>query len=210
MQQHIDITLPLHNNMPIWPGSLGIRVTQTGYRSRGDGANFSRLDTDVHVGTHVDAPYHYFDEGKTVEELDLSVLMGPCYVAAVEGVDKITAADLENRDLPADITRLLLKTDNSRLWAENHTEFKKDYVAPTPDAAGWIVDRGIELIGIDYCSIQRFGGSDRTHEVLLKNEVIILETVNLNNVEEGRYDLYCLPLKIEGADGAPARAVLVK
>lgn len=205
---YIDITLDLHNDLPVWPGSLGIRVTQTGYRSKGDGANFSRLDTDVHVGTHVDAPYHYFNEGHTVEDLDLDVLMGKCYVAEIHGVNAITADDLEDQQIPDDCRRLLLKTDNSDWWAQDDMDFHEDYVALTADAAEWMVDQGIELIGTDYCSIQLFDGKQRTHEALLEEEIIILEAVNLNQVEEGWYQLSCLPLKIRGSDGAPARAVL--
>jgi len=205
---YIDITLNLQNNLPTWPKSEGIRIFQSGWRSRGDGANFTRLETDVHMGTHVDAPFHYFEDGKTVEELDLNVLLGECCVADFTGVKKITADHLENKNIPEDCTRLLLKTDNSDLWASGNMEFQEDFVALTADAAEWVVDHGIELIGIDYLSIQRFDGKQRTHEALLENEVVILEAVNLHEVEEGRYRLYCLPLKIKGSDGAPARAIL--
>ncbi len=104
--------------------------------------------------------------------------------------------------------RLLLHTQNSRLWAENVSVFSKDFVALTVDAAEWLAAKRIKLIGIDYLSIQLYGGSNRTHEVLLEAGIIILEGLDLHRVEPGEYELICLPLAILGADGAPARAVL--
>ena len=176
----------------------------------GDEANVSQLETDVHVGTHVDAPCHFLQEGTAVEELSLDVLIGPAYVAYLPEVKAVTSADLEELNLPPNTTRLLLCTTNSQLWANNVTEFNNDFVALTADGAQWLADKGIRLIGVDYLSVQRYYDSTLTHEILLKAGIIILEGLNLTNVTAGMYKLVCLPIKLVGSDGAPARAVLIR
>lgn len=170
--------------------------------------NVSRLDCDVHTGTHVDAPRHVFRDGKSVEQLPLDTLMGPAFVAYLPNAASITARDLARLGLPPRVKRLLLRTSNSNLWARGSRGFCTKYVALTPAASQWVVDQGIQLVGIDYLSIQRFGGSPMTHRVLLKAGVIILEGLNLAKVRPGMYELICLPLKLVDAEGAPARAVL--
>lgn len=165
---------------------------------------------DIHAGTHVDAPWHFIPDGKTVETLDLNVLMGPAMVAHLPGVDSVGPEDLDSLDLPKETERLLLRTRNSLLWEAEEGEFQKDFVALTLDAARWVAERGIRLVGVDYLSVQRFNDPPDTHEVLLAAEIIILEGLDLSRVSSGWYDLYCLPLKLVGAEGAPARAVLVR
>lgn len=210
MPEIIDISVPLHAQIPVWPGSVGFNLSRTMRLEAGDGANVSRLDTDVHVGTHVDAPWHFVSSGKTVEDLSLDVLMGAAEVAELPEVEAVTAEVLEGLELPPDTTRLLLHTRNSKLWEDGVSEFRTDFVALTADAARWVVDRGIRLIGVDYLSVQRYGDSPLTHEILLEAGTVIVEGLNLTGVTPGRYHLTCLPLKLVGADGAPARAVLVK
>ena len=165
---------------------------------------------DVHVGTHIDAPWHFIPGGKTVEELDLNKLVGNAYVVGFPGVTEISREMLEKTHIPDDISRLLLKTDNSKQWTEGNRKFKPDFVAITPDAAEWLVENDFVLVGIDYLSIQKFGDTSLTHEALLEAEIIIVEGLNLAHVDEGTYELYCLPLKLADADGAPARALLRK
>jgi arylformamidase len=206
----IDISVPLKPEMPVWPGSPGFKLYRTMNLAAGDEANVSQLETDVHVGTHVDAPCHFLQEGTAVEELSLDVLIGPAYVAYLPEVKAVTAADLEELNLPPNTTRLLLSTTNSQLWANHVTEFNKDFVALTADGAQWLADKGIRLIGVDYLSVQRYYDSTLTHEILLKAGIIILEGLNLTNVAAGMYQLVCLPIKLVGSDGAPARAVLIK
>ena len=206
----VDISLPLRPDMPIWPGSAGLRLTRTSRLEAGDSANVSRLDCDVHVGTHVDAPRHFWEDGATVEQLPLDILIGPAVVAYLPEVNVITADDLESLKLPAGTERLLLRTRNSELWAAGVTEFRKDYVALTADAARWVVEQDILLIGVDYLSVQRYQDGPTVHQTLLRAEVVIIEGLNLAGVESGEYELICLPLKLVGAEGAPARAVLVR
>jgi len=204
----IDISVPIHDAMPTWPTSIGVRVTQVMNRKAGDPANVSQLDCDVHTGTHVDAPRHFVDEGKGVDALRLEVLTGHCYVADARGVDAVTREVLDSLSIPGTTRRLLLRTDNSAWWEAQDSDFHEDYVALTSDAAKWVVEHGIELIGVDYLSVQRFTDGPATHEVLLSNEVVIVEGLDLSGVESGSYRLTCLPLRIVGADGAPARAIL--
>jgi arylformamidase len=204
----IDISVPLKPDMPTWPDSVGFRLTRTMSLKAGDRANVSRLDCDVHMGTHVDAPWHFLSDGFTVDEMSLDVLIGPATVAYLPEASVVTAKELAGLNLPSGIQRLLLKTRNSDLWAAGVTEFRNDYVALSADAARWAVERGIRLVGIDYLSVQCYDDSPLTHQILMKAGVIIVEGLNLAAVEPGSYELICLPLRLVGADGAPVRAVL--
>lgn len=204
-----DITVPFRTDLPLWPGdpapSLSLMKSQEGgYR-----CNVTRLDTGVHFGTHLDAPCHFIEGGKAVEDLDLNLLVGPCYVAEISDVMEITPDHLEALEIPTDTKRLLLKTDNSALWETPNHPFNEAFAALTADAAQWVVDHDIGLIGIDYLSIQLFADAvSTTHLVLLGAEVIIVEGLDLREIVPGTYNLTCLPMKIAGADGAPVRAIL--
>jgi arylformamidase len=204
----IDISLPLDSGMPIWPGSSGFRLRKTLSLEAGDPCNVSQLDCDVHTGTHVDAPAHFIKSGITIEKLPLEMMVGAATVVYIQGAESITAAQLASLSLPLGIKRLLFRTDNSELWQNNGRRFTSDYVGLTCDAAEWIVNRGIQLVGIDYLSIQHYDDTPRTHEILLGAQVIILEGLNLAKVKPGEYELICLPLRLTGAEGAPARVVL--
>lgn len=207
MARIIDISVPLCSDMPVWPGSADFRLFQTQSLKDGDLANASRMDCDVHTGTHVDAPRHFLENGTTVEQLPLDIRVGPAIVAYLPHVDTITASDLAALSLPEDTKRLLLKTRNSALWGKKRG-FNTDYAGLTASAARWIVEVGIGLVGVDYLSVQKYYDGRETHQILLEAEVVIVEGVNLAAVKPGWYELICLPLKIMGADGAPARAVL--
>jgi len=210
MGNFIDITLPLSSDLPVWPGSTGFNLRQTQSLGAGDLVNETRLETDVHFGTHIDAPLHFIENGCPVDRLPLGGMIGPAVVACFPNCPAVTAAELETLELPDETRRLLLHTDNSRLWAHGKKSFCRNFVALTEDAAQWVVDHGIDLIGIDYLSIQRFSDGPDVHRILLENDTIILEGLNLNAVEAGIYELICLPLRLVGAEGAPARAVLRK
>ena len=209
MVEILDISVGLSDRLPTWPGGVGFHIEQT-QNIEQDGVNVSKIESCVHVGTHVDAPSHFVAGGKTTEELSLQVLMGPVTVVSVPEASSIAADLLESLAVPPGTKRLLFKTKNSELWTQGLKEFKRDYVALTADAAQWVVDRDIRLVGVDYLSVQRFQDSPLTHEILLKAGVIIVEGLNLAKVEPGEYELVCLPLKIIGSEGAPARAVLVR
>lgn len=210
MSRIIDISVPLHSNMPIWPNSAGIQLTKTMSIERKDPVNNSSLTCDVHAGTHIDAPLHFIKDGVSIEHISLDTLIGHAFVAYIPKVDIITAKILSDMSLPFDTERLLLRTDNSILWEKGTTYFSPDYVALSDDGAKWVVEHGIRLIGIDYLSIQCFHDKSETHKILLGAGVIVVEGLNLANVEPGHYELICLPLKLSESGGSPARAVLRK
>lgn len=205
-----DISLPISATLPTWPGDPPLELELVESMEQGAHANVSKINTSVHIGTHVDAPHHFLNDGRTVDKLPLDLLTGPCYVAQLpDDMDAITAEVLEGIPLAEGTTRLLFGTRNSHLWARNETAFQEDYVAITEDGAEWLVAHGIKLVGVDYLSVAPYGDSVPTHTALLKEGVIIIEGLNLSEVLRGFYQLYCLPLKLAGAEGAPARAILI-
>jgi arylformamidase len=205
-----DISISLDPTMPTYPGDPAVSIEPVLQIAKGDAANVSRLSFGDHSGTHLDPPVHFIPGGKTVDQLDLNVLYGPARVVDMARVEKaITAHDLEHAKLPKRTVRILFKTRNSDLW--ERYGFQKDFVAFAWDAAQWIVDRGIRLVGIDDLSAESFGVSEpKTHRILLGAGVIIVEGLDLRDIAPGNYTLACLPLKIKNGDGGPARAVLIE
>ncbi|RME88381.1 MAG: cyclase family protein [Anaerolineae bacterium] len=205
-----DISLPISPELPVWPGDAPIVIEQVEAMDAGAPANVSRLSAGAHIGTHVDAPHHFLNDGRTVESLPLDVLTGPAYVVHFpDDLDDITAAALEAASIPTGTSRLLFRTRNSALWARRVPDFRKDYVAVTADGAEWLVAHGVRLVGADYLSVAPFRDPGPTHRILLGAGVVVIEGVNLWDVPEGEYELYCLPLKLIGCEGAPARAILI-
>jgi arylformamidase len=204
-----DISIPITPDMPVWPGDPAVSLERVSKIEDGQNANVTHTSLSAHTGTHVDAPYHFLQAGDTLEKVPLKVLMGRVYVLHLPDIDLITADILRQAGIPPRTRRLLFKTRNSETWARGEKEFQTDFVALAPDAAQYLVDRGIKLVGIDYLSIAPFRESRPTHEILLRAGIVILEGVDLSEVSEGRYTLYCLPLNLQGVDGAPARAILV-
>lgn len=206
----IDISVTVDGRLPVWPGDPPVEITPFLQLARGDAANASRLSCSVHTATHVDAPRHHFEDGGGVDALPLSSLMGPAVVVDVTGLQRIARSDLERRDVRPGVERVLLKTNNSALWAGPTPEFRPDFVALMPDGAQWLVEIGVKLVGIDYLSVEPFGASvPAVHHTLLRAGVVVLEGLDLRSVAAGSYGLICLPMKLRGLDGAPARAVLV-
>jgi arylformamidase len=210
--QIFDVSVPISPQMPVWPGDPPVQIECVASINKGDPANLTRLSLGAHTGTHVDAPYHFFEKGLKVDQLPLSTLIGTAYVLEVHPEERtMTATDLGSLGLPSTIQRLLLKTDNSYLWEGGLLEFERSFIHLSGDAARWIVKRGIKLIGVDYLSVDSFDSGDKVvHHTLLKAGVVIIEGLNLSHVTQGVYQLYCLPLKIVDSDGAPARVVLIK
>lgn len=205
-----DISLPISPDLPVWPGDSAIVIEEIFSMDKGADANVSRLEAGVHIGTHVDAPHHFLNDGRTVENLALDILTGPAFVLHVnDDVDSITAEVLDAAPIPPATSRLLLRTKNSRLWTSDSRKFHSDFIAISSDGAEWLVEHGIQLIGVDYLSVAAFDDSVPTHKILLSAGIIVLEGCDLSQVPQGDYDLYCLPLKLVGSDGAPARTILV-
>jgi arylformamidase len=204
-----DISLPISQELPVWPGDPPVQVRQVLHLDRGDTMTLTRLEMGAHTGTHVDAPAHFVAGGVTVDALDLEVLVGPALVIHEPDADALSAEVLDRWAIPPGTRRLLFRTRNSDLWAQGKTEFWKDFVAITEDGARWLVDRGVRLVGIDYLSVSSFHDPIPPHLVLLHAGVIALEGLNLSAIAPGTYHLVCLPLRIQGAEGAPARAILI-
>ena len=209
MPRIYDISIPITAGGIVYPGNPPIGIEAQQALSRGDGANVSALSFGSHTATHVDAAKHFFDDGQPVDELPLETLVGPCIVLEFgDEVMSIGRAELQPHDLHA-TKRVLLKTRNSRLL-QKQPEFVKDYTYIAPDGAEYLVELGIELVGVDYLSVEQFrSGHHRTHRALLGAKVVIIEGLALAGVPPGEYQLACLPLKLRGLDGAPARAILI-
>lgn len=204
----IDISLPVKEGMPVWPGSTGIHTSWTLRLERGEPSNLTRLDIDIHTGTHIEGALHSFDGEGFGDAIPLERFIGPAVVASFPDADAITAAHLQAITLPTGTMRLLLHTRNSLLWKQDVSSFQKNFVGLTPDGAQWVVDHGIQLIANDYLSIARYEDGKEVHEILLAANVAILEGITLASVPDGLYRLVCLPLKLYQREGAPARAVL--
>jgi len=206
-----DISLTISPTLPTWPGDPALKLEQIESMDKGASANVTHLSAAVHLGTHVDAPHHFLNDGRTVENLPLDVLTGPCYVVQLpDGVEAITAEVLDRTEISFEMKRVLFGTRNSHLWAKGETKFQTDFVAITEDGAEWLVARGVQLVGVDYLSVAPYSDSIPTHTILLNAGIVCVEGLNLSQVSRGFYDLYCLPLKIAGSDGAPARAILIQ
>lgn len=206
----VDISMRLEAGLPTWPDSPGFALQQHLALASGDVANASLIRLDSHCGTHVDAPLHAIPDGATMEDVGLEPLIGRAWVADASGHAKVDGRVLDDAGIPPWTERLLLRTDNCSRPGMEHAPFQEDYVALTADAAEWIVRRSIKLVGIDYLSIQCFGDPPDTHEILLKAGVLILEGLDLRKVSLGEWTLCCLPLRVVGAEAAPARAILMK
>jgi arylformamidase len=206
-----DISLTISPNLPTWPGDPALELELIESMDKGAHANVTHISAAVHLGTHVDAPHHFLNDGRTVESLPLEILTGPCYVMQLpDGIEAITAEVLDRTEISSEMKRVLFGTRNSHLWAKGVTEFQTDFVAITADGAEWLVERGVQLVGVDYLSVAPYGDSVPTHTVLLEAGIVVVEGLNLSQIVRGFYDLYCLPLKIAGSDGAPARAILIQ
>lgn len=203
MWQHniIDITRPLYAGMPVWPGDPAVSFTPGETLPA-----VTRLSLSSHAGTHVDPPAHFIAGGRTVDDLPLDVLLGLAWVAHIPGRAAISATALEAAGIPAGVTRLLLRTGNSE---RSDTAFDPTFVALAPNAAAWLIERGVRLIGVDGPSVEPFESpGEPVHRALLAAEVIVVEGLWLADAAPGPYELLCLPLRLAGGDGAPARAVL--
>ena len=207
-----DVTVPFSDDLPVWPGDPAIQARPLARIRDGSSCNVTQLVMPSHCGTHVDPPWHFIDDGAHLDELPLERWIGPCQVVQIPlDVRRIGPADLDQAGVSSNTSRLLLKTANADKWHPGKLAFDSDYVALTPEAARWVVERMIELVGIDYLSIELFDDeANETHRTLLGNNVLVIEGMDLRRVEPGDYTLICLPLKLRGGDGAPARVILTR
>jgi arylformamidase len=203
-----DISVPIRSGGLVYPGNPEIDIALQQAIAKGASANVSTIRFGSHTGTHADASRHFFDDGQTVDKIPLDRLIGPALLLGFsDEVRSVGAAELREHDLK-NHKRILLRTRNSALLSRK--EFVNDYTYLAPDGAQYLVDKGVELVGIDYLSIEQFhSGHHRTHRTLLERSVVIVEGLDLSVPPSGEYQFICLPLRIEGCDGAPARAVLI-
>jgi arylformamidase len=203
----IDISVPLYTGMVHWPDNPAVRIERMQDLSRGDAANVSKLELGAHTGTHMDAPRHFFADGAGLDEMPLDAALGPARVIRIEHPQAILPAELEAHNLQAG-ERVLFRTRNSeRCW--NTDQFVEDFVYISAAAAQFLVDRQVRTVGVDYLSVGGYAHDGvETHQILLGAGLWLIEGLNLAAVEPGAYELICLPLRVVGADGAPARAIL--
>lgn len=204
----IDISATISDKTTIWPGDGGITLNRIQNINSGDTCNLSTLNMGVHTATHIDAPLHFIAGGADVASINLSKFIGVAKVFDLCAKNCIKASDLYELNISSgDI--VLLKTSNSSLDLTG--VFNKEFVYLDEGAAKFLVDKNITTVGIDYLSVENFySGCAITHKLLLQNEIGIIEGLRLKGVPEGEYFLSCVPLKIEGAEGSPVRAVLVE
>ena len=200
----IDVTIPMHAGMTVWPGDPAFAMEPLSRIAAGAGSNVSKLAMSAHTGTHVDAPWHFEDDGRRLDQMDTSLFFGDALVLDLPHVDEIREEDLGDAPLPR---RVLFKTRNSN--HEPNGPFRKNYVALSATAAQRLVDDGVRLVGVDYLSVAPFKqpGQD-THHILLQNDVFVVEGLVLTSFAAGVYQFVALPLHLLGADGAPCRAFI--
>jgi arylformamidase len=207
----IDITAPVSLRSVVWPGDGSPSHEFLTHTDQGDPNTVSRWAMSAHTGTHMDARMHFIPGGWSMDRLDLSRTVGPCRVVDLGHVEgHVSRADLEDAEVAGE-QRLLLKTRNSDSVLMQREEFDESYVAISEEAAEYLVEIGVETVGVDYLSVEPFEDEEfHTHHVLLGADVVIVEGLMLTAVEPGHYFLFCLPLKLVGSDGSPARAILIR
>ena len=203
----IDISVPLYSGMVHWPDNPAVRIERIQDQSRGDAANVSKFELGAHTGTHMDAPRHFLADGAGLDELPLDATIGPARVIPIVHPNAIHPEELEGHRLRAE-ERVLFRTRNSeRCWKTDR--FVEDFVYISAAAAKYLVQRKVRTVGIDYLSVGGYVHDGvETHQILLGAGIWLIEGINLAAVKPGAYELICLPLRVVGGDGSPARAVL--
>lgn len=202
--------MPIHPGMPVWPGQPPVEIDLLEQLDEPNACDVSVLRTSVHTGTHMDAFSHFLVGGEDIAHMPVEHGLGPVRVVAVRGEPHVSADDLEKIDAERRIERgdrLIFKTRNSdRDWGLE--PFDTGYAAIAPDAAGFLADRGVAFVGVDYLSVAPFDDAASTHHILLQAGICVVEGIRLLDVEPGDHDLIALALKIENSDAAPTRVLL--
>ena len=203
----IDISVPIYSGMVHWPDNPPVKIERIMDLAHGDAANVSKIELGAHTGTHMDAPRHFLAEGAGLDEMPLDASIGKARVINIEHPQAILPAELEPHNLRAG-ERVLFRTRNSkRCWKDDR--FFEDFVYISASAAQYLVERQVRTIGVDYLSVGGYVYDGvETHQILLSAGIWLIEGLNLSAVKPGIYELVCLPLRVTGADGAPARAIL--
>ena len=207
----IDISIDISPDMVKWEGDSPVKIRQVLDVTQGAPYNLSEMKMSVHTGTHMDAPKHFLNDGALIEDFPLELLIGEVQVVDIpQDAESINAQVLEAAGMRAGIKRVLFKTRNSHYWKTHPQEFQDDFISVSLDGADYLIEQGVELVGIDYLSISPADDFRPVHSRLMKKNIAIIETLDLSEVEAGFYTLVCLPLKLRGVEGAPVRAVLMR
>jgi arylformamidase len=204
-----DVTVPITNTMPVWPSDPPVKLTPQSHlaRDKSHTVRLTRIQMGSHSGTHIDAPWHFVENGRQLNQIPIETLVGKANVFELPNIRSIGRQYVERLPLSG-AERILFKTENSKHW--NDGRFFEEFVYLEPEAAQVLVDHGVKLVGIDYLSIDKFKSEKHpTHFVLLERNVVILEGLNLSAVAPGQYHMVALPLNLQDADGAPTRVILV-
>lgn len=209
-----DITLSIKPGMIVWPGDPDFALRQISSIQDGHESNISLLRMSVHTGTHIDSPKHFIDSGITVDQIPINKLVGDVLVIRInDKIKTITEEVIETHrmnDHIGIVKKILFRTRNSNLWHKHPSTFQQDYVGIDRSGAKYLAQFDLDLIGIDYLSIAPFSDTSAPHKILLSNNVVLLEGINLSGIEEGIHEIFCLPIFLKGAEGAPARVILVE
>jgi arylformamidase len=205
--QWIDISVPLRSAMVHWPSDPPVTIKLAEDMEHGDTANLSVISMGAHSGTHVDAPIHFIRQGMGVDRMPLDTMVGRARVVEIKDTESIKPEELFQHGIRRG-ERILFKTRNSsQVWQTD--TFIEDFVFISDEAARFLAERGVRVVGVDYLSVGGFRrGGSYVHKTLLGGGVWIIEGLDLSRVSPGMYDLICLPLKLDRGDGAPARAIL--
>ena len=203
----VDVSVPLRSGMVHWPDNPPVRIERMLDIERGDVANVSTISLGSHTGTHMDAPIHFVRGGEGMDRMPLDATMGPARVVEIQDPAAIKPDELDPHGIGRG-ERVLFKTRNSSVawWTQ---DFIEDFVYVSQEAARYLAERGVRTVGVDYLSVGGFHTDGvETHQALLGAGIWVIEGLDLSGVEPGEHELICLPLKVEGGDGAPARALL--
>lgn len=203
-----DVSVPITTTMPVWPSDPPVNLTPNSHlaRDKSHTIRVTKIEMGSHTGTHIDAPWHMVEGGRRLNEIPMEILVGPAAVFEIPGVPSIGRSAVEKLDFDG-VPRVLFKTDNSQHWDDS--KFYEQFVYLESEAAEFLVNQGIKLVGIDYLSIDSFQSEKHpSHFVLLGRNVVIIEGLNLSRIKPGKFLMTALPLNLQDVDGAPTRVIL--
>lgn len=202
----IDISMPLTNEIASWPGDELFKFSLNVTKEQSDSVNIGFIQTSVHTGTHVDSPFHFIDNGETIDMIPLEVFIGTVLIIDVTGHNLIDASLLNNHDLNG-VKRIIFKTDNNR----NEKEFPENYTVFDKNVGPYLKNKGVRLIGTDAPSVDHVTSKTLlAHHSFAQNDIYIIENLLLNSIRPGLYEMIALPLNLVGADASPLRVAIKK
>ena len=213
----IDITLPLGKEISVLPIDYSAddskikmpMVDRLFDVDKGDKVTMSQIYMSSHDGTHIDSPLHFIPGGTTIDAMPIETTVGPARVIGIKNDKEVTVEEMEPYNIQTG-ERILFKTKNSgKVYAVQ--QYRGDFVTISPEAAKYLAEKKIRLVGMDYLTIASNDPMENiniVHRAFLSNGIFIIEGLNLDGVEPGDYELMCLPLRLERGDAGPCRAVI--